>query len=247
MVRSLLVTGSLAVALVASPALAWHEVGHMLTTLIAYKQLSPGDAPSAAVKRLVAVLKRHPRYEQDFARSMPSGLDEGGQARWLLCRASVWPDMVRSDRENGPSYPPQADKQGSYSRGVWHYIDTPLLIVAEGTSDDKIQALEEKARAAQPLSTDVPADEKDVMNVLQAIAFNRRRFSHGAPDEQAVALCWFEIRKQVLAADQDPKSADAGVTVQLPDGYKDRAHDLGKLRVVQGGYRTAEFLKALQD
>ena len=56
MCRSLLVAAFLAVSLVASPCLAWREVGHMLTMLIAYKQLSPGDTPSQAVKRLVEIL-----------------------------------------------------------------------------------------------------------------------------------------------------------------------------------------------
>ena len=190
MVRSLFVTGFLAVSLVASPSLAWHEVGHMLTVMVAYKQLSPGDAPSAAVKKLVAILKHHPRYQEDFAASMPKGLSEDGEARWLLCRASIWPDQVRNDRENEPSYPPQPAKQGSYNRGIWHYIDTPLLIVAEGTTAEAVKALEEKARAGQDLATDVPGDEKKVANALQAIGFNRERFAHGTPEEKAVALCW---------------------------------------------------------
>lgn len=367
MYRTLSITGFLAVSLAASPAPAWHEVGHMLTTLVAYKQLSPGDTPSAAVQKLVAILKHHPRFQEDFAASLPKGLTADGEARWLLCRASVWPDQIRMDRENEPSYPPQPAKQGSYHRGIWHYIDTPLLIVAEGTGAEQIKALEEKARALQHLSTDVPAEEKDVTNALQAIAFNRQRFAHGQPAEQAVALCWLlhvlgdihqplhascgfssvalnpvaypagdkggnaiqlgehrnlhalwdaapdaapdaghdpgepfderyqraysralkqidplladaglnaqgklaarekdpkqwvresfelakdkvyvaEIRKQILAADQDPKRPEGAVQVQLPDGYRDRAHEIGKLRVVQGGYRTAEFLKGM--
>jgi len=365
MVRSLLVASFLAVSLAASPALAWHEVGHMLTVLVAYKQLSPGDTPSEGVKTLVAILKHHPRYQEDFANSMPSGLTEDGEARWLLCRASVWPDQIRIDRENEPSYPPESARQGSYHRGIWHYIDTPLVIVAEGTSEERVKALEAKARAGQDLSADIPTDEKKVRNVLQAIAFNRERFVHGKPEEKAVALCWLlhtlgdvhqplhgtaafsihaldpashphgdaggnairvadrrnlhalwdaapdaspdssfdpdepfdqrynraysralkqidplladadlnaqgkraaqekdpkqwasesfrlaqekvyvaEIRKQILAADQDQKPSDDGLLVQLPDGYQDRAHEIGKLRVVQGGWRVAEFLK----
>ena len=51
--RSLFLAAFLSFSLLASPLLAWHEVGHMLTTLIAYKQLSPGDTPSPAVKKLV--------------------------------------------------------------------------------------------------------------------------------------------------------------------------------------------------
>jgi hypothetical protein len=366
MFRCLLVA-SLTLSLIASPCLAWHEVGHMLTMLVAYKQLSPGSAPSPAVKKLVAILKHHPRYQEDFANSMPAGLSEDDEARWLLCRASIWPDHVRIDRENEPSYPPQPAKQGSYHRGLWHYIDTPLVIVAEGTSGEKVKALEAKARAGQDLATDVPTDEKDVKNALQAIAFNRQRFVHGQPAEQAVALCWLlhvlgdihqplhataafslgalepaahphgdaggnairladprnlhalwdaapdtspdltydpdepfdrrynraysralkqigplvadkglnaqgrlaagekdpgqwvresyqlaqekvyvvEIRTQIVAADRGPKSADRSVLVQLPDGYRQRAHEIGKLRVVQCGYRLAVYFSAL--
>ena len=33
----------------------------------------------------------------------------------------------------------------------------------------------------------------------------------------------------------------------LPDGYRDRAHEIGKLRVVQGGWRVAEFFEGILD
>ncbi len=193
--RSLLVAGFLAATVFATPCLAWHDVGHMLTTLVAYKLLSPGNSPSQAVKRLVAILKHHPRYEEDFASSMPKGLDEDGEARWLLCRASDWPDQVRTAKPNKALYPPLPARQGSYNRSNWHFIDTPLLILADGTSDDQARALAEKARTRLNLSTEVPADEKpddekNVKNILQAIPFNRERFAHGKPAEQAVALCW---------------------------------------------------------
>lgn len=369
MPRSLFVAGFLAVSLVASPSLAWHEVGHIFTVLVAYKQLSPGDAPSQTVKRLVAILKHHPRYQEDFASSLPKGLTEEGEARWLLCRASIWPDQIRNDRDNPPTFPPQPDKQGSYGRGIWHYIDTPLVIVPEGTSAERVKALQEKAREGQDLATDLPGEEAQVKNALQAIAFNRERFAHGKPEEQAVALCWLlhvvgdihqplhataafslgvfdpaanphgdaggnairlekqnlhalwdaapdaspdptydpnesydqrynraysralkqadtlladaelnaqgkraalvkdprqwvresyklaeekvyvaEIRRQILAADQVQKPAGQapsdgqkplGPLVQLPDGYRERAHETGKLRVVEAGYRLA--------
>jgi len=295
---------------------------------------------------------------------MPGGLSEDGEAGWLLCRASVWPDQIRNDRENEPTYPPLPAKQGSYHRGIWHYIDTPLVIVADGTSDERVKALEEKARGGQDLATDIPKDEKQVRNAIQAIAFNRERFVHGSPEEKAVALCWLlhlagdihqplhataafttgvldpdshphgdaggnairlaegrnlhalwdaapddspdasfdpgepfdqrynrayaralkqidsllgntalelqgkraarendpkqwsresfqlaktevyaaDIRKQLLAADRVQKSSDDGVPVQLPAGYRNRAHEIGKLRVVEAGWRTARLL-----
>jgi hypothetical protein len=367
MSRCVVFAGCLALWLSAAPALAWHEVGHILTVLVAYKQLSPGDTPSDSVRKLVAILKHHPRYQEDIAGAMPKGLSEDGEARWLLCRASVWPDQIRADRQNPPSFPAQPDKQGSYHRGIWHYIDTPLVIAAEGAAADQVKALEEKARAAQALAADAPANEADVKNVLQAIAFNRQKFKNGKPDEQAVALCWLlhllgdihqplhataafslpaldpedrphgdeggnkirlakgrnlhalwdaapdaspdptydpdepydqrygrayeravkqfavlqadaalaaqgklalaqknpeqwareswelakakvytaEIRKQILAAARADDASQPAATVTLPEGYLARAHELGKLRVVQGGYRTAEFLRGL--
>jgi hypothetical protein len=358
---------SFAVLLISAPAWAWHEVGHFLTTLVAYRQLSPGDAPSEAIQKLVAILKHHPRFQEDFAHSMPKGLTAGEEARWLLCRASVWPDQIRGDRQNPPAYPPQPDKQGSYHRGIWHYIDTPLVIVAEGTTAEQAEALEKKARAAQSLATDAPAEEADVKNVLQAIAFNRARLARGNPAERAVALCWLlhliadlhqplhataayspraldpaahphgdeggnlihlgdrrnlhalwdaapdaspdatydpaepfdqrynrayeralkqfdllladedlvargklaaaekdpqkwaresyelaknkvytaEVRQQILVADSAHDESRPGVSIKLPDGYRAQAHEIGKLRVVQGGYRTAVFLQGL--
>src|SRR5262249_37308548 len=151
MSRAIAVSLSWAILLAAAPCMAWHEVGHMLTVLVAYKQLSPGDTPSDAVKRLVAILKQHPRYNEDFAAAMPKGLNEDGEARWLICRASVWPDQIRGDHDNSPSYPPEPAKQGSYNRGIWHYIDTPLVIVPKDASAEQVKALEAKGRALQPL------------------------------------------------------------------------------------------------
>jgi hypothetical protein len=215
MFRSLVLTVcTLAISIAASPAFAWHEVGHILTVLVAYKQLSPGDSPSEAIQKLVAILKHHPRFQKDFAHSMPKGLSADGEARWLLCRAGVWPDQIRADRENPPTFPPQPDKQGSYRRGVWHYIDTPLLIVPQGTTPDQVKALEEKARAAQNLAADAPKEEADVKNALQAIAFNRERLVHGSPEEKAVALCWL---LHVIADIHQPLHATAGFSQRALD------------------------------
>jgi hypothetical protein len=234
-------------------------------------------------------------------------------------------------------------------------------------SDDEVKALEKKARTHLNLSTEVPGDEKDVKNILQAIPFNRARFAHGNPAEQAVASCWllhllgdihqplhvsaafsvralepeqhhqgdgggnaiiladkrslhavwdaapddspdpvydkneafdkrydrayaralkqieplladadlaaqgkqaagekdpkqwtresFElakekvydanVREKIIANDRDLLHSYHGVFVRLPDDYRDRAHEIGKPRVVQSGYRTAAFFNGL--
>ena len=55
-----------------------------------------------------------------------------------------------------------------------------------------------------------------------------------------------EVREQILAADHAGGDSQRGIAREaLPDDYRARAHEIGKLRVVQGGYRTAEFLKGL--
>jgi hypothetical protein len=196
----------------------------MLTVLVAYKQLSPGDMPSDAVKRLIAILKNHPRFRDDFAAAMPKDLNEDAEARWLLCRASVWPDLIRGDHDNPPSYPPEASKQGSFGRSNWHYVDTPLCIVPEDTSAEQAKDLEAKGRAHQQLEADCPQEEANVKNVLQAIAFNRHRFAHGTPEEQAVALCWL---LHLVGDLHQPLHAVTAFTFRLLDPAKESNGDKG--------------------
>jgi hypothetical protein len=232
--RRMTVAVCLGISLVASPAVAWHEVGHILTVLVAYKQLSPDDKPSETIKRLVAILKHHPRFKEDFAAAMPKDLSEDAEARWLLCRASVWPDQIRTDRDNRPSYPPEPGKQGSFGRGNWHYIDTPLCIVPNGTSAEQVKKLEAKGRALQELGTDCPKEEAKVRNVLQAIAFNRERLAHGSPEEQAVALCWL---LHLLGDIHQPLHAATAFSPHLLDPASQHNGDKGGngIRLATGG------------
>ena len=56
-----------------------------------------------------------------------------------------------------------------------------------------------------------------------------------------------EIRKRIITADHRDNTSSRGMFVKLRDGYRDRAQEIGKLRVVQADYRTAEFLKSLEE
>src|SRR5580693_5705569 len=56
-----------------------------------------------------------------------------------------------------------------------------------------------------------------------------------------------KIRNKTFANDQDELHSFRGVFARLLDDYRDRAHEIGKLRVVQGGYRTAELLTVPQE
>jgi hypothetical protein len=98
----------------AAQALAWNPAGHMAIASIAYDRL-----PAERRDALVAALRKHPRFQQDFAAAMPAGLDSRGQDRWLFMRASVWPDLARSF--------PEPDRE-AYNRPGWHYIDFPIYL-----------------------------------------------------------------------------------------------------------------------
>ena len=49
-----------------SPALAWNATGHKIIASIAFRQLTVGEQVA-----VVSVLKRHPRFAEDFADQMP--------------------------------------------------------------------------------------------------------------------------------------------------------------------------------
>jgi hypothetical protein len=239
MSRSVMLAGFLGITLIATPVPAWHEVGHIMTALVAYKQLSPGDAPSTAVKKLVSILKHHPRFQEDFASAMPNGLSEADAARWLFCRAAVWPDKVREDSTNPASFPPNPQREGSYSREQWHFIDTPLLILSSEASAEQARDLEATARAGLNLSADAPAAESSVGNVLQAIAFNRKILDRGKPSEQAVALCWL---LHTMGDIHQPLHAASAYSTRVFQPGKNPGGDLGGNLVKLAGGGTLHSL-----
>src|SRR5437763_11527897 len=94
----------------ATPARARHQRGHMITALVAYDRL-----PEARRTELLAILRAHPRFHDDFESAIPDGLDQEDQDRWLFAHASIWPDQVRKQGGDG-SIPPDPTKKTSYHR-----------------------------------------------------------------------------------------------------------------------------------
>jgi hypothetical protein len=76
-----------------SEALAWGVTGHRLVASIAFRQLSVAERDATVV-----ILKKHPRYNQDFDDRMPANVAAAGpgtQNEWLFQQAALWPDMAR--------------------------------------------------------------------------------------------------------------------------------------------------------
>lgn len=100
-------------------ALAWSESGHKIVGSIAFRQLSPDQQA-----KIVAILKNHPRWKEDFESKMPATLaTDDEENEWLFEQMAVWPDMVKSLRGDA----------AKFNHPVWHYIDLPLYL----TPDDK--------------------------------------------------------------------------------------------------------------
>jgi len=152
-----------------SRALAWNPAGHMAIASIAYDELSPSRRQA-----LVALLREHPRFAEDFKAVMPPDLTPEQLDRWIFMRASVWPDVARGIQ--GPD-------QQVYNRPAWHYIDLPVYL--DERTREKIHV--------PPFEFDYhKASSEQSMNVVQALKKAVDDLNNPATPrpKQAVALCW---------------------------------------------------------
>jgi hypothetical protein len=148
----------------ASPALAWNGTGHKIIASIAYRQLSEEEQ-----SRIVAILKRHPRFAEDFADQMPEDVrqaDSAAQHEWLFQQAAVWPDLVRS----GPP------AKTAFNRSQWHYINVPHFL-----SDADRAALQGHLNLNLNFDPPVAATAStETLNIVQVIRLAR----HNSADEK---------------------------------------------------------------
>jgi hypothetical protein len=91
--------------MVAAPAFAWNDMGHMVAARLAWQSLSVDQR-----SRAVTILKAHPHYEEFLAADRATGFSED---EWVFLRAATWSDWVRNHHK------------GEYHHPTWHYIDRP--------------------------------------------------------------------------------------------------------------------------
>jgi hypothetical protein len=151
-----------------SNALAWNSLGHKVVAELAWRQLDP-----SARQKIVDILRRHPRFDTDFAAKMEDDAQNGDRAtqdHWIFQHAATWPDLIRKNKE--------------YDHPAWHYIDFPLYL---DPSDHT--AFINKLPAN--ISMEYSVATRDQYNVLHAIEYNRRILRSKAPAEaKAIAICW---------------------------------------------------------
>jgi len=88
-------------------AFAWNARGHMVTAAIAYEQMS---VSSRAFNTML--LTYHPAYESQWKGDYEAFSNQIPLGKYLMMRASVWPDEIRSSK----------NPNNSLNRPKWHYI-----------------------------------------------------------------------------------------------------------------------------
>jgi hypothetical protein len=159
-----------------SPAWAWNWTGHKLISSIAFRQLTRAEQ-----ERVVAILKRHPRFTPDFAEPMPEEIRAAGAAaqdEWLFQQAGVWPDTIRGG-------PPE---RTAFHRPTWHYVDLPHFL--DDASRGELEGQIKENVALLPPADATPATQD--LNVTQVIHLARKLVADKqcSPEDRAVMLVW---------------------------------------------------------
>jgi hypothetical protein len=154
--------------------LAWSDKGHKMVASIALRQLNLAER-----EKILAILKHHPRWKEEFADRMPEEVrtgDAAAQLEWSLQQAAIWPDIAR-EYEN--------ETRDKFHRSVWHYINHGIYL------DEK-----ERARFEKDFPTgsfELPANAAGITNVIQALKFTRRAMKASektSAADRAVYLAW---------------------------------------------------------
>ena len=156
-------------AAICPAAFAWNPAGHMAIARAGFEQLD-----KKRQQELVAILKEHPRFADDFAAMMPEGLSADEQDRWIFERAAAWPDIAR----NLPT-----ESQLKYNRPGWHYVDLPVYLDEEAKQKIKLPPFD--------FSYPTPVHEPN-LNAIQALKKSLAELKDPltAAPQRAVALCW---------------------------------------------------------
>jgi hypothetical protein len=132
--RSAVLAGLVCVwCLVATPARAWNETGHMVVAYLAYKHLTPQARQT--VDRLLTL---NPDVEAWKATLPPNWTDESRKLAAFMY-AATWPDVIKakdgyiSDGDHNGNRPPpgpDASRNIGYAdknrHQYWHFIDVPF-------------------------------------------------------------------------------------------------------------------------
>src|SRR5262249_38902617 len=119
------------VVVLSSPAFGWNEKGHLVTARLSWRQLTEEHRG-----KVIALLKKHPHYEEFPIARRPERFSED---EWTFMKAATGADWVRSHHREQFDHP------------TWNYINYP--IVPAGAAVDAAQH-------------EPPAKQENVVNQL---------------------------------------------------------------------------------
>ena len=152
----------LAFLLTVQPAMAWSECGHHIIAVLAFDLMKPAEQ-----KRVIDLLKQHPRFAEDFTPPTKTKTPDE-LAQWTIGTAGYWPDIARSQPE--------------FNRPFWHYQLGSSLTIGQ-----KVNVPE--APGALPPGANL--ETKD-LHIAQAIELcrNTMRSESASDSDKAIAICW---------------------------------------------------------
>jgi hypothetical protein len=117
-------------AAIPAPAAAWNDKGHMVTARLAWQQLTADQRA-----KVVAVLKKHPHYDEYLAARRPEGFAED---EWVFMRAASWADWAR--------------RRPEFDHPTWHYINYPIVPTGSSLSAADHEPPEKQENVVNQLS-----------------------------------------------------------------------------------------------
>ncbi|MDB5306875.1 MAG: hypothetical protein JWO38_1077 [Gemmataceae bacterium] len=168
------------------PAQAWHEIGHMSVALIAYRQLDDGQQ-----KKVQEILKEHPHFDLFLSADAPA---DARPDEWVVMRAAIWPDWVRSPRSAGQG---MTKIKEEFNRPSWHFVNKPIrhLVGADPTTRATIEEnignpKKDRGEVLKKLPDLLAGLNGPNNGDLPSLVSTSLKPTINASESRAIALCW---------------------------------------------------------
>lgn len=189
--------------IVAEPARAWNDAGHMLIARIAWLRMTPAERTKVS-----DILKKHPHYESYLIDKCP---DDVSRDEWAFLKAATWSDYIRPPKTMEPEKVATHERH-KFHRGPWHYVNFPYRA-----------GQAESALPNDPLPNDTNILKE--IETSQKVAQKLLKFDPGAAAgvsheaNRAVRVCWLF---HLIGDLHQPLHAVALVDDKLfPEGHHD--------------------------
>ncbi|MBC7816833.1 MAG: S1/P1 nuclease [Planctomycetaceae bacterium] len=170
----LLSAGAVLLIVLAEPARAWNDAGHMAVARIAWLRLTEPQRQAVFTR-----LKAHPHFESSLIYKRPENATD---AEWAFLRASTWSDYIRPPKSYSKEKVAEHAKY-RFHRGVWHYVNFPYHA---GQKESELP------REALPNETNIVAQIEQSLDVLRGKTKRDPGAVAGLSSEanDAVRICW---------------------------------------------------------